>query len=394
MGTEMSTETNVGTGFTRRIDPIEWWFLGFPRTVSAALNLCVEGTGHVDPGQLRRAVAIASRACPGARLVRRGRTWVDGGVAPAVTVAHGVPADAPELRTPLPGRAGRTCEVVLFPGPRPTVVFRAGHAVMDARGLLWWARDVFRVLRGEDPVGATSAATFEDLDDPLHRQAGESRSDTGMPALLGIPPGADLRRQLWRRRTIEGTVPALEARLAAALVELSGHAVAPVGFVVDVRPGHPEIRSTGNLSLAVSLDLRAGDSWPDVDRQLADALADRTCQVDAPGAEILKAPLPLLRHIVRRVDRGARRDDRHSLLAEVYHLGPVRPGWFHTAGFTAAAGYVLCPMEPGAALSVVATEGDGRTDLTLSWWDGPGMAERVDALLDRLSAALVPQETG
>jgi hypothetical protein len=51
-------------------------------------------------------------------------------------------------------------------------------------------------------------------------------------------------------------------------------------------------------------------------------------------------------------------------------------------------------MEPGAALSVVATEGDGRTDLTLSWWDGPGMAERVDALLDRLGAVLVPQETG
>jgi hypothetical protein len=385
---------DTATGFTRRIDPIEWWFLGFPAKMSAALNLCVEGTGHVDPEDLRRAVAIASDACPGARLVRRGRTWVDSGTAPAVTVAHGLPADAPELRTPLPGRAGATCEVVLFPGPGPTVVFRAGHAVMDVRGLLWWARDVFRALRGEEPVGAASRATFQDLDDPLHRRAPGPGSDAEVPSLLGVPPQADLRRQLWRRRTIEGTVPALEARLAAALVEMSGHPVAPVGFVVDVRPAHPEIRSTGNLSLAVSLDLRSGDAWPDVDRQLSQALSERTCRVDAPGAEILKAPLLLLRHIVRRLDRGARREDRHGLLAEVYHLGRVRPEWFHTDGFTAAGGYALCPMEPGAALCVVATEGDGRTDLTLSWWDGPGMSERVDVLLDRLGTALVPQETG
>jgi hypothetical protein len=385
--------------YTRRIDPIEHWFLAFPKKMSAVENLCVEGIGRLDADELRRAVAVASAACPGARLVRRGRTWVDGGVDPEVRVVRGRTADpgaAPELRAPLPTRTGATCEVVLFDGPSPTVVFRAGHVVMDVRGLAMWARDVFRVLRGERPSGAASAATVLDLDDPFYELAGTSEPSVKVPSLLGVPPGADLARQVWRRRTVERDVPDLSARLAAALVEASGQEVAPMGFMVDLRTFHPEVASTGNLSLAISMDLRAGDSWHEVDRRLRAALTERDCRVDAPDAEILKAPRPILRHVVRRADGNARRDDRLSLVAEVYDLGAMPPEWFSTAGFTAAGAYVLCPMEPGAAVTVITTQRPGRTDLTAAWWDGPGMAERVDALLDRLCAALPagPAEAG
>lgn len=378
------------SGFTRLIDPIEWWFLAFPKRMSAVTNLCVEGTGLVDAEDLRAAVAVASEACPGARLARRGRSWVDSGIAPAVRVVRGraLEPGAPELRVPLPPRSGAPCEVVLFEGPDPAVVFRADHAVMDVRGLLWWARDVFRALRGEDPLGAVSTTTVLDLDDPLYLQAGHSEPETKVPALLGVAPEADLRRQLWRRRTIEGTFPALAAKLAAALVEMSGHDVAPVGFVVDLRPHHGDLRSTGNLSLAVSLDLPAGVSWQDVDQRFSAARAGQGCRVDAPTAELLKAPQLVLRHVIRRLDRAARQDDRLSLVAEVYDLGRIPPEWFHTDVFDSTGAHVLCPMEPGAAVTVVASEGDGHTDLTLAWWDGPGMSERVDALLDGLCAAL------
>lgn len=203
-GTEMGREP----GFTRRIDPIEWWFLAFPARMPAATNLCVEGTGQLDADAVRNAVAVASQACPGTRLVRRGRNWVDSGIAPAVRVVRGrtLEPDAPELRRPLPAGNRPACEVVLFDGAEPAVVFRADHAVMDARGLLWWARDVFRVLRGEAPRGAASTETVLDLDDPFYRRAATSEPEIKVPSLLGLPPrrryagscGGDGR---WRARS-------------------------------------------------------------------------------------------------------------------------------------------------------------------------------------------------
>lgn len=158
--------------------------------------------------------------------------------------------------------------------------------------------------------------------------------------------------------------------------------------MIDLRAQHAELRSTGNLSLAVSLELPAATTWQEAERRVAAARAGQDCRVGAPSPELLKAPQAVLRHFIRRLDRNARRDDQLSLVAEVYDLGRIEPEWFHTDTFTSTGAHVLCPMEPGAAVTVVTTEGDGHTDLTLSWWNGPGMSERVDDLLDRLSAAL------
>ncbi|MEU4253199.1 amino acid adenylation domain-containing protein [Amycolatopsis sp. NPDC026612] len=378
--------------FTRLVCPIEQWFLGFPAKMSPVTNFCVEGAGRLDAESLRRAVAVASEACPGARLVRRGRRWVDGGADPAVKVVSGVadPCAAPELRSPLPNRSGANCEVLLLDGPEPTVVLRASHVVMDGRGLILWARDVFRALRGEEPAGARSTGTVLDLDNPFYSRAGQAEAATKVPSLLGIPPRADIRRQLWRRRTVDGNFPALSAKLAAAVTAFSGRSTAPIRFPLDLRPFHPEIRSTGNLSLVLSLDVAAADSWEEIYQRLLAALSDQDGRVSAPDPSILKAPVPLLRYFIRRAERSARREDRFSATANVNNLGRVPAEWFHTGTFEAAGAYMVSPMEPATPVSVVATEGNGRTDLTVAWWDGPGMSERVDALLDTVGEALAP----
>lgn len=74
-------------------------------------------------------MAVASQACPGARLVRRDKIWVDGGADPAVSVTTGrvldpdALHDVPELCSPLPGPSGAACEVVVFDGPEPRELF-------------------------------------------------------------------------------------------------------------------------------------------------------------------------------------------------------------------------------------------------------------------------------
>jgi len=76
--------SNDRAGFTRPVSPVEWWIAAHPTGTTPVLQIAVEGFGVLDLARLRAAVAAAGDACPGTRLVRKGKTWVDTGIAPAV----------------------------------------------------------------------------------------------------------------------------------------------------------------------------------------------------------------------------------------------------------------------------------------------------------------------
>jgi amino acid adenylation domain-containing protein len=392
----MPAHTPQNQPFTRPIAPFEHWFRAFPKKISPVLNLCVEGSGTLDVDQLTRAVAIACDAAPGTRLVRTGRNWTDSGRNPKVRLVRAMTLNPdalhaiPQLRTPLPDSDGNTCEIVVFAEPgRTTVAFRGTHVVMDAHGLLLWARDVFRVLRGEQPLGAPSTAVIQDLDDQLYQQAADGPPPC-LPALLDAPAAAGLGDQLWRRRTIDGNINGLSAKLAVELARMSGLPTAPISFPVNVRPFHPGVLSSGNLSLTVSLDVTPDETWEQVYQRILTVLAEQRGEVHAPTPGVLKVPVPAVRLAIRRLDRTARTSNRLSSTATVNNIGRIRPEWFGTDAYDPAGAYLVCPREPAHAVSVIAVEGDGRTDLTVSWWQGPRMSDQVDALLDRLCAALAP----
>ncbi|MFI9047000.1 non-ribosomal peptide synthetase [Streptomyces sp. NPDC053427] len=381
--------------FARAVVPFEHWYLGFPAALSPVLNLVVEGTGRIAAAELRRAVEAAAESCPGARLARHGSRWSDSGEPPPVRFAAGTVLDrttlndVAELRRPLPVH-GAYCEVVLFDGEFPAVAFRASHAVMDARGLRLWALDVFRVLRGEEPEGAPSVTTVVELDDPLIAQADAKNQDFVLPSLLGVPADARFGGYRWWRRSVDGTFPAVAARLATELARLSGQPTVPVSIPVDLRPFHPEVRSTSNFAVTVSLQVTPDEGWEATQQQLLTVLSERRGTVRAPGPEVLKVPLGLLRMAVRGVDRKARRTDRFSSVAGVNSLGRTSLDAFATDGFEPDAVYLLCPREPASPPGLNVVESEGRTELSLSWWPGEEAEARAERLLDTLCESLSP----
>src|SRR5437868_5163281 len=157
---------SVAEKCSRPMTPEEWWKTGaaLPGLVEN-IQICIEGDGVIDQAALAEAVDVASRACPGARLVRRGQRWVDSGRAPEIRVAPAEDFDRTRLDSPLLRRTltcrTASCEVILAQGEpgapeRPaTMVFRAHAAVMDGRGAMLWVRQVFRALRGEPAEEAT-----------------------------------------------------------------------------------------------------------------------------------------------------------------------------------------------------------------------------------------------
>ncbi|MFI9565159.1 non-ribosomal peptide synthetase [Streptomyces rishiriensis] len=406
----MSPISRQHHGYRRTMSAGEWLYHGLAPRHANMVQYVVEGAGTLDERRLAEAVTRASQASPGTRLVRDGRLLVDGGLPPRVRVMEAGSFDgrllhSPALRHPLRS-PGATFEVLLFPGgtkgsesagERTALVFRASHGVTDARGLMLWVEDVFRVLQGSEPSGAPSTVSRDEFLESLELPGGLPPISRNVGELVWPSPLGPVPRKpsgtLWRRRSVDGSHPAATAKVAAAVAGMYGPDGAGRFLVpVDLRRHAPEIRSTAWLSQAFVLDVTAGDSWQEVHGRALKALADGAELAVRTDPKMLKTPLPLIRAFSSAVGRASARKNRCSALSLVTHLGIHDLASFGCDGFTATALYTLGATGPGAPPSIDMIESDGRTEVTVTWQDGPGVAERAQTLLDVVEEALSPRE--
>jgi amino acid adenylation domain-containing protein len=395
--------------YSRPITGEEWWRFGALRGLGPLNQLLVEGDGVIDEGELATAVAVASRACPGARLVRRGRQWVDSGQPPAVRAVDAAGfdrarLDSPLLRTPLTCQKSSS-EVVLVPGTPTTIIFRAHSAVTDGHGLMLWQRQVFRALRGEPVEEATSRLTRDEVLAEIaatlgpRQEAAQDPDPEPRPAWLSVlgelPSGSP--RSLWRRRTIDGIHVGVTAKIARLVTAYGdGDRRGVVGIPVDLRQYLPGLRTTASVGGLIDIYVRADDDWSDVDASMLTALSERRFLANQDNSSVLTMPTRLMLELNRWTDNLARQD--HNVIRErnlaayvagVAHLGAVDLADFCTDGFEATSYYSLGSVNYTPGFDVV--ESRGRTELTLAWRDGPGVAERAEALLDWIEEGLSPR---
>ncbi|MFD7082406.1 amino acid adenylation domain-containing protein [Streptomyces sp. NPDC059918] len=397
--------------YRRPVSPTEHLYLAAGHARGAmALRIVVEGRTAPGPAALRAAIARAAETCPGSRLVRRGAVWTAEGPLPAIRyaapAAGRIDVSHPATAALLTGHPHRNappgCEVLVIPGlasEAATLVFSASHALMDGHGALTWVREVFRALRGEPGTPALA----RDTDRALLRRLGSTARRPALvpahPSPLGPrPPGPE--RTLWLRRTLPTRHPALTARLAQALTDSAaatgtrsggaGRGGTRVMIPVDLRRHRPGIAATGNLTLPLFLDLDPGQEWPRAQVTLLRALADG--RELAGGFEPALLPLPPAAAglLLRAAQAGTVRADRHLASAVVSHLGRLDPAEFSGGGFTATTLYALPVHAPLVPVSMVATETDTATELTMGVRGGPGVAERATRLLDEILTRLPP----
>ncbi|MEV3932945.1 MULTISPECIES: hypothetical protein [unclassified Streptomyces] len=365
--------------YTRRISPIERGYLNAAATGTPQLiQMVVEGEGHIDPDALRDAVRVASLASPGVTVRRRGAVWRAGGpLPPIVELPPSAGFDSPFHLRDLDVVTGPVCEVGLANGPVTRLVVRASHIVTDGRGLRQWTADVFRVLRGEDPVGAASTAD----DAHFRTAAGKVPSPPpavrleGLPAVLGEGPAAGT--PLWIRRRVKACPSAVTARVAAAvsrrLPAASGRLIVPV----DLRRHDPGVRSSANLTSQVVLDLRRDDEWKRLHSQIVGALL-RKRDVAVLERDFLRSnPFANSLREAQNLD-----GTRFPCTAIVSDHGRVDTDDHRTPGFTPTGFFTLPMLVPYAEMFLSAFRIGDETELTLACRDRPGARAAGEALLD------------
>ncbi|MTE15489.1 peptide synthetase [Nocardia aurantiaca] len=380
--------------FRRPISPTE--LIYFPMRDLAPpflMQLVVEGQGSIDPEALRRAVATAAAANPGARLVREGKQWVDSGIAPSVCVVdHALEYPAleadPVLTSPIGPTPDATVEVLLLTAAPTTLVFRVFHGVMDGMGMVMWATDVLRALRGEEPVGAPDPIADAEL---VRKVGAPGRPTLMLPRFRSAvghgrqEPGE--HRHLLRTRTINATGPGALMRVAALLAD-EGGPVSRIMIPVDLRRHDPELRSTANLALPLFLDVRPGMDWTRLnDIKRAGLRENRELdQMDNGGLKYL--PQAAGRGLLRALNLLGSRAGLNLASATVSHMGRYDLEALAVPGFAPTAIKVMPQHSVAMPLLIGMTECGGRTELTVSARSGRGIPERLDALLDKIVRTL------
>jgi hypothetical protein len=262
--------------YSRKISPIERLSLTANEIYHYNVVGIVEGIGALDPQVLQLAVDKAAAANPGIRVRLRGwlgwARWVDSGTAPKVRVLPQSDWDgnseigASFLEERLDAlRGGPVADVLVVPGAdgRTRYVFRNLHGAIDGRGAMHWTMDVFRILRGELPIGSHSAVTDVQVQE---RYADKIVPDASpdVSAISVVAPGelgGEPLHFIWRRIIIDRNVGQILPKTAVFLAEYARRREpGDVAFTipVDYRGLRTQELSVGNLTGYLRLIVRDG----------------------------------------------------------------------------------------------------------------------------------------
>ncbi|MBP9714568.1 MAG: hypothetical protein KBD60_12910 [Sterolibacterium sp.] len=224
-----------------------------------------EGTGNISRQQLQDAVEVAAAHNPGARVRLKSwlgwTKWVDSGIAPQVHEIQTPDWDCNSERgadfmdgsfDTLSG--GPVCDLYLIPGEITRIVVRVLHAAMDARGLQHFVKDIFRVLRGESPIGSDSTLTDQDVKLKFQDKIQGTQVDMEcMPILKPSTHDGEALRYIWRRAIVERNISSMLPKMAIFLAQHARQrtdAEGDVGFTipVDLRGLREDIHTTANMT--------------------------------------------------------------------------------------------------------------------------------------------------
>lgn len=351
----------------RRISPIEWAYLAAaPEFPPFAIQLWIEGSGGLTLPELQTAVHTAARANPGARLLVQGRWWVDSQGAPATRAASGSFSLAhPLLKQPFEPTRQVPCEVALLPGSG--LLFRCSHALMDARGLLFFAEEVFRALRREPLLGTALLPSDHEYLRGFRRRRPWPHARSASPLASSASGETGFT---WSTRRFSSLAPftaRIQAALAAKTTDIAPDARIQLMVPVSLRGSEPGSHTTVNFSSPVIVDAAGVRSWQDALERTVTALSRQEHLATHPFDRIVSwLPRGPLGRLQRRLHDAAVRRNRYAFSAIVSHVGKVSLGSLSCERFGARSAGLLPFDAPVSALTLVSLEHDRGIEVAAS----------------------------
>lgn len=374
------------------------------------LQMMIEGNGDLSIEDLTKAVKEVSNVNQGTRLVLKKigykKYWIDSGITPSVkladesffedfenskTIING--SKNPYLYNKLDLEKGSTCEVYLIKGKVTRVLFRASHAVMDARGLLFWSEEVFRYLNNKPLLGTNTRISDIDYYKTFDQKSKVKKVPltSRSPSPLGKTHG-DENTPIWARKKIYGNYPTLVSQLTYLLSQESyKHSSKPVSFMItaDMRNKENNLQTTGNLSSPIYLNITKENSWIDIYKQIINSFKENIDkQVDKSEDLVHFIPVNLLSKILSNYLKKLSKKDSYLFSVAISNLGKIYPENFSVGNFK-CSNVIFLPMDlPGFSISLITVETPDFIELLLSAPSFIANNGRLEKLMDYLELGL------
>lgn len=378
------------------------WLAAHRLWPSVSTQLVLEGSGTFEPSLWKKAVAVASAANPGTRMVLKGYVhfsrWVDSGINPPVRVMSTREWDSfgsvgSEIINHYSPRTGPMAEVILLEGEPARVLFRSHHALMDGRGTVTWAEDVFRALRGE-PVEDSEDGMTENVflnissEKPTGTAGGRFIAPTG--AAMGSERGI-----LWGRRIVSGRFSRLLPRIMILTArEAWRHGKGRVRFSipVDLRPRRPGLKSSSNLTNAINLEVTPQSTVDSLAAEITRRLQQRRDGYLSIGERMVSfLPLYLMEYLLLKLARQGFRTGGYSCSGIISNMGTFSMDAFQGGGFaarTVRATPVCLEMVP---FSLCITGVGDEVDLFAAMPKPLASGGRMEDILSRIARGLTEE---
>ena len=356
-----------------------------------------DGSGDLDVERWEKAVAIASASDPSTRMVLRKylnfSCFVDSGITPHVHVIDSKQWDAygAEYSDTLNSFSPRTApmtEVYLIKGEQPRVAIRAHHTVMDGRGIMTFAEDIFRALRGEEVRKSDDTVISPDLLNPSYKPA--QRVTGRFLAPTGKPQGCE-RGITFLRKRISGSFRKIPAKVALASAREAwryGKGNVRFGIPLDLRSRRPGLKSTGNLTSAIFIpitpDMNLDDITGEINRKLS-AQEDGYANFEDKLMKYL--PLKVMGGLLRMDGDHSHKLGLYRYSGFISNVGLYKPELFQGGGFTTHAISARPACLDGFPFSIALIGVDGvekQLDLFAAAPRVLANNGRLEALLDRI----------
>jgi len=362
------------------------------------VQMVVEGDGKIGLCDMEHAVELASNVNPGARFIRKGHLsmskWIDSEITPPVREVDGShwsgynQEGAPFLMDFLDINRGPSSEVLLVRGKPERIIFRSHHAVMDARGTTTWAEDIFRVLRGEEPIGSDCRAIEDDL---LNLSTAVEKP---LPQRYIIPAERAVTGDgyVWRRKHIEGKFSNLLPHimcLVAGEAWKYNEGKARIGVPVDLRSRRPGFRSTGNLTNAIFFNINQGTTPEELAADMKTRLKEKNDGITTWEDRIVKfIPLAILKKIISKECESSKRTGQYRYTAFVSNLGKIPPGLYSTEEYRTRSIFYIPQCNEWLPFFMTAQGNENGADILLTMPFCYGGHGKIDNLMENITEKL------
>lgn len=364
--------------YLRQPSPLEFSYIATDEPHASPLvnQLTIVGEGDIDTARLQSALDQAIAANPGLGVRLRGmwgwRVWDSNGARPRVQEVHApdwqgnTSEDAPCYGAPVNLRKDPVCQLIkIRTTDKLYLLFRLHHAVTDGRGTIHLMNDVFRILRGEAPIGSTSTKTEWDIAMSQERPPRPVVEGDCLPIIKGTLR-ADVRGYHWYRFDWKGNKNKLAAKLlfAAGVLARKHHGEGKVLFRVpaDLRRymAPEEGISVANCSGAIDMEIPTDADVNSIRSQLVRAMRNK--EDISPFAENMKIARWLPRSVFLPKPQQLQQthaSQRYRMSGIVSFMGDVNMDMFACEGFTPVSQFgVPIPFENRPLIITGGTYGD------------------------------------